>query len=58
MFREAMKHQGKTEDFPYNIREVSCGTSRAYSIAALAPSTCCVPLCEHLPPSVYLRYVG
>ena len=33
MFREAMKHQGKAEDFPYNIREVSCGTSRAYSIA-------------------------
>ena len=32
-FREAMKHQGKADDFSYNVREESSGNSRAYSIA-------------------------
>ena len=33
MFREAMKHQGKAEDFHNNVMEVKQGNSRAYSIA-------------------------
>ena len=33
MFREAMKHQGKADDFSYNVREESSGNSRAYSIS-------------------------
>ena len=33
MFREAMKHQGKVEDFHNNVMEVKQGNSRAYSIA-------------------------
>ena len=32
-FREAMKHQGKADDFSYNVREESSGNSRAYSIS-------------------------
>lgn len=32
-FREAMKHQGKSDDLSYNVREESSGNSRAYSIA-------------------------
>ena len=32
MFREAMKHQGKAEDFHNNVMEVKQGNSRAYSI--------------------------
>lgn len=31
-FREAMKHQGKTDDFSYNVREESSGNSRASKI--------------------------
>ena len=33
MFREAMKEQGKAEDFHNNVMEVKQGNSRAYSIA-------------------------
>jgi hypothetical protein len=32
-FRGAMKHQGKADNFSYNVREESSGNSRAYSIA-------------------------
>lgn len=32
-FRDAMKHQGKADDFSYNVREESSGNSRAYSIS-------------------------
>lgn len=32
-YREAMKHQGKADDFSYNVREESSGNSRAYSIS-------------------------